>query len=85
LTLDPVLTPSLVEKRSRDPKRHQGDNVPAELGVVGVVIVVLKLIYGLDGREREGMMDGDPSMALPEWSKFVEEMTEEEAGLFLDR
>ncbi|KIJ56802.1 hypothetical protein M422DRAFT_149542 [Sphaerobolus stellatus SS14] len=71
LTLHPILAPALVAKRSRDPKRHRGDNVPAELGLVGTVIVVLKLIYGMDGRERDAMMEGDPGRALSGWDEYV--------------
>jgi len=30
----------------------EGDRVPPELGIMAVVVIVLKMVYGLDGRER---------------------------------
>ena len=52
LTLHPSLAPALVQRRGTDPRRHKSDNVPPELALVGALVVVLKLVYGLDGRER---------------------------------
>jgi RNA polymerase I-specific transcription initiation factor RRN7 len=63
LTLDVSLAPELVQRWQREPRRHKGDNVPAELGLIGAVIVVLKMAYGLDGVKRYvgGMEDGNKS------------------------
>ncbi|KAF8529135.1 hypothetical protein BU17DRAFT_36968 [Hysterangium stoloniferum] len=71
LTLDVSLAPGLVPRRQGDPRRHKGDNVPVEVGLVGVVIVVLKMVYGLDGVKRR-VMDGDPGSTLPGLEMYIE-------------
>ena len=32
-------------------KAHRGDNVPAEMALAAAVVIVLKIIYGFDGRD----------------------------------
>lgn len=36
----------------RDPEHHKYDNAPPEVALIATVIVVLKLVYGLDGKKR---------------------------------
>lgn len=48
LTLHSSLAPGL-EKRTN---RHQEDNAPAEVGLLAAMMIVLKMVYGLDGNER---------------------------------
>ncbi|KAF8591519.1 hypothetical protein K439DRAFT_1326822 [Ramaria rubella] len=74
LTLHPSLAPALVQSRRKDPRQHKSDNVPPELALVAALIVVLKLVYGLDGTERRvpcPMMSTDPACALPRLDDFL--------------
>lgn len=52
LTLHWSLAPGLSKRRRGDPDRHQSDNAPAEVGLLAAVMIVLKMMYGLDGNER---------------------------------
>ncbi|PPQ98550.1 hypothetical protein CVT24_004041 [Panaeolus cyanescens] len=52
LTLHGSLAPVLQTKRSWEAKRNQYDNAPVEVSLIAAMIVGLKMIYGLDGRER---------------------------------
>ena len=51
-TLHHTLAPMLKVHSKRDPKFHKMDNVPVEVALVSTVIIVMKLVYGLDGSER---------------------------------
>lgn len=51
LTLHHTLAPGLTRVKSSDPGSHKFDNAPPEVTLMGVVIVVLKMVYGLDGGE----------------------------------
>jgi len=52
LTLHSSLAPGLEKRRGSDPHRHQYDNAPAEVGLLAAMMMVLKMVYGLDGSER---------------------------------
>jgi len=52
LTLHHTLSHSLRQVAPGDPESHLYDNVPPELALVATAIVVLKLVYGLDGKMR---------------------------------
>lgn len=52
LTLHHSLSPTLRRVKKRDPEHHKYDNAPVEVSLGAVVIVVLKLVYGLDGKKR---------------------------------
>jgi hypothetical protein len=54
LTLHYSLAPQLKVVKSKDPERHKYDNLPPEVALVATVVVVLRLVYGLDGKERYG-------------------------------
>jgi RNA polymerase I-specific transcription initiation factor RRN7 len=49
LTLEPKLAPA---RTGREPPTHSLDESPLELAFVCAVVIVLKLVYGLDGRKR---------------------------------
>ena len=38
--------------KMRDPEHHKYDNAPPEVALIATVLVVLKLVYGLDGKRR---------------------------------
>lgn len=53
LTLNPVMGAGLRKADGgREGGMYKGDNVPVEVSLVGTVVMTLKLVYGLDGRER---------------------------------
>ena len=52
LTLHYSLSPLLSRLKVRDPEHHKYDNAPPEVALVAIVIVMLKLAYGLDGKKR---------------------------------
>lgn len=52
LTLHYTLAPKLKRIKQQDPEHHKYDNAPVEVSLVAAVIVVLKLVYGLDGKKR---------------------------------
>ena len=52
LMLHPSLAPGLSKRRRGDPDRHKSDRAPAEVGLLSAVIIVLKMMYGLDGNKR---------------------------------
>lgn len=61
LTLHYSLAPNLKQVDKRDPSSHKYDNVPPEVAFLATCIVVLKMVYGLDGKIRYTY----------EWSVFV--------------
>ena len=57
LTLHHTLAPSLNRIKKRDPESHKFDNVPPELALSAAAVIVLKMVYGLDGRPRYCRME----------------------------
>lgn len=66
LTLHHSLSPTLCRIASGDPEIHIYDNVPPEIALVATTIVVLKLVYGLDGKPRLPRDIKDPASTLPD-------------------
>jgi RNA polymerase I-specific transcription initiation factor RRN7 len=52
LTIHWSLGPELERRKMGDARRHLYDKAPPEVGLVGCVMIVLKMVYGLDGEER---------------------------------
>jgi RNA polymerase I-specific transcription initiation factor RRN7 len=52
LALHHTLAPRLAHLKDDDPDSHKYDNVPPELALLVAVIIVLKMVYGLDGKLR---------------------------------
>lgn len=52
LTLHHTLAPGLEKRTGYDPERHVYDNVAPEVSLMGVAIMILKMVYGFDGRTR---------------------------------
>ena len=52
LTLHHTLAPCLEHLKDDDHDSHKFDNVPPELALLVAVIIVLKMVYGLDGQAR---------------------------------
>ncbi|KIK68049.1 hypothetical protein GYMLUDRAFT_36871 [Collybiopsis luxurians FD-317 M1] len=65
LALHKSLAPKLLQVQARDPQTHKLDNAPVEASLLAAVIVVLKLVYGLDGERRFPNESDDPAFALP--------------------
>ena len=53
LSLHRSLASSLKRSRQRDPNWHKHDDAIPEVALVAVVIVVLKMVYGLDDKRRQ--------------------------------
>ncbi|KAI0318706.1 hypothetical protein OF83DRAFT_1056361 [Amylostereum chailletii] len=71
LTLHHTLAPKLSKSKENDPESHKYDNVPPEVALLATCVVVLKLVYGLDGRERLPRDPGDPACALPRKDEYL--------------
>jgi len=52
LALHHALAPRLAHLKEDDPDSHKYDNIPPELALLVAVIIVLKMVYGLDGQAR---------------------------------
>lgn len=52
LTAHRSLAPGLKKLKNYDPGQHIYDNVAPEVALISAGIVVLKMVYGLDGRTR---------------------------------
>lgn len=52
LTLHRVLVPALKRTKKKDPLFHKHDNAVPEVSLVATVIVVMKMVYGMDGKLR---------------------------------
>lgn len=52
LGLHHTLAPRLAHLKEDDPDSHKYDNIPPELALLVAVIIVLKMVYGLDGQVR---------------------------------
>ncbi|KAG6821628.1 hypothetical protein H0H93_000137 [Arthromyces matolae] len=71
LTLHHTLAPGLEKHKTYDPERHIYDNVAPEVSLMGVAIIVLKMVYGLDGRERIPIDRDDVACAMPRGDEFL--------------
>lgn len=69
LTLHHSLAPALKSRRKRDPDSHKFDSVPPELAFVATCIVVLKMVYGLDGKKRY------TTFSCRSWSTDIQRVT----------
>lgn len=88
LTLHSSLAPSLERDKEYEQERHRYDNIAPEVGFVCVTIVVLKLLYGLDGiarcgkfglpkisslnRRRIPEVESDPASRLPALADYLD-------------
>lgn len=52
LVLHHSLAPSLKRVKQRDPDSHKYDSVPPEVAFTAASVIVLKMVYGLDGTSR---------------------------------
>jgi RNA polymerase I-specific transcription initiation factor RRN7 len=52
LALHHTLVPRAGHVKDDELESHKYDNVPPELALLAAVIVVLKMVYGLDGQPR---------------------------------
>ncbi|KAF9821140.1 hypothetical protein IEO21_00748 [Rhodonia placenta] len=66
------LASPLARTKKRDPEFHKYDSIVPEVALISVVIVVLKMVYGLDGKERQGGPIQDPACALPLLMEFLQ-------------
>ncbi|OSD04228.1 hypothetical protein PYCCODRAFT_1387083 [Trametes coccinea BRFM310] len=71
LTLHRSLAPALAREKKRDPTFHKQDSAVPEVALAAAVIVVMKLVYGLDGSPRNLRDKDDPACALPVLSELI--------------
>lgn len=71
LVLHHTLAPRLAQLKDEDGDSHKYDDVPPELALVVVVVIVLKMVYGLDGRPRIANNSVDPACALPRMEDYL--------------
>ncbi|KAI0750704.1 hypothetical protein C8Q80DRAFT_1153541 [Daedaleopsis nitida] len=71
LTLHRSLVPELMRTKKKDPKYHKPDSAIPEVTLVAAVIVVLRMVYGLDGKLRQPRDAHDPACALPILSELL--------------
>ncbi|KAH9062691.1 hypothetical protein EDB87DRAFT_1673690 [Lactarius vividus] len=71
LVLHHTLAPRLAQSEDEDGDSHKYDDVPPELALVVVVVIVLKMVYGLDGRPRMAKNSTDPACALPRMKDYL--------------
>ncbi|KAJ3882909.1 hypothetical protein F5051DRAFT_318721 [Lentinula edodes] len=55
MVLHQSLAPKMQNLKVRDPQTHNLDNAPVEASLLATVIVVLKMVYGLDGERRQAI------------------------------
>ncbi|KAF9268060.1 hypothetical protein L218DRAFT_1053429 [Marasmius fiardii PR-910] len=72
LALHHSLAPGLTKIKTQDPESHKFDDVPVEVSFVAATIVVLKMIYGLDGNPRLPQDPNDPACILPKIEEYLE-------------
>ncbi|KAH9999887.1 hypothetical protein BJV77DRAFT_498700 [Russula vinacea] len=68
LALHHTLAPRL---KDDDPESRKYDNVPPELALFVAVVIVLKMVYGLDGQTRVPKNGTDPACALPRLKDYL--------------
>ncbi|KIJ70044.1 hypothetical protein HYDPIDRAFT_79247 [Hydnomerulius pinastri MD-312] len=76
LSLHHSLAPSLSSIKRGDTESHKYDNVPPEIALVATAIVVLKLVYGLDGKKRLPRHPDDAACAFPDADQFLATLKE---------
>ncbi|KAJ6539432.1 hypothetical protein B0H19DRAFT_1179057 [Mycena capillaripes] len=72
LTLHHSLAPRLPRIKPKDSESHKYDNVAPELAFVATGIIVLKVVYGLDGKQRLPADSEDPACDLPRVDEYLE-------------
>ncbi|KAI0638164.1 hypothetical protein C8Q77DRAFT_1153833 [Trametes polyzona] len=70
-TLHRSLAPALARTKKRDPTFHKQDSAIPEVALVAAVIVVMKMMYGLDGSPRHPQEADDPACALPALPELI--------------
>lgn len=62
------------------------DELPPEVSVAAAWVIVMKMLYGLDGRPRKAIVSEDPAIGLPQEAPWLKELCERfENGLFKTR
>ncbi|KAI0677598.1 hypothetical protein C8Q78DRAFT_960540 [Trametes maxima] len=78
LTLHRSLAPALERKTARDPTFHKHDSAIPEVALAAAVVVVMKMVYGLDGSPRRPREKDDPACALPVLADLLQAIRDDE-------
>ncbi|KAF9569285.1 hypothetical protein CPC08DRAFT_623499 [Agrocybe pediades] len=84
LTLHWTLSPGLVKIKGSDPSRHRYDNAPPEVGLLASLIIVTKLVYGLDGQPRQPEDGQDVGCSLVSETEYLRRIKKEMPGMRFD-
>ncbi|KAF7301745.1 hypothetical protein MIND_00740100 [Mycena indigotica] len=71
LTVHHSLAPPLRRVKDYDPESHKYDNIAPELAFTATCIIVLKLVYGLDGKRRLPLNIEDPACEMPRLDEYL--------------
>ncbi|KAJ7638901.1 hypothetical protein FB45DRAFT_904216 [Roridomyces roridus] len=74
LTLHHSLAARLQRRRTRDPETHKKDNVAPEVAFLATGIIVLKMVYGLDGESRFPIDSDDAACEMPRLEAYLERL-----------
>ncbi|KAI1795209.1 hypothetical protein LXA43DRAFT_882600 [Ganoderma leucocontextum] len=80
LTLHRVLVPALKRAKKNDPAFHKHDSAVPEVSLVATVIVVMKMVYGMDGKSRQPREIFDPACAMPTLEELLQALREAETS-----
>ncbi|TFK23249.1 hypothetical protein FA15DRAFT_670638 [Coprinopsis marcescibilis] len=64
-------TSNLAQNSAHEPSGHHYDSIPPEASLMACCVIVLKLVYGLDGVKRWPRDGTDPACALPRYEAFI--------------
>lgn len=78
LTLHPSLSTQVVDTSGKLLTMQRGDNIPVELALICAIILLLKLIYGLDGRLRKDISEDDFLPGLPPQEEILSRLRRED-------
>lgn len=77
LTLHRSLAPRLEKSKKTDPETHKHDDVPPEVAFIATLIIVLKMVYGLDDKSNTNRTpngEDDPLLALPTKEQYLDSL-----------
>ncbi|KAJ7713757.1 hypothetical protein DFH07DRAFT_863726 [Mycena maculata] len=71
LTLHASLAPRLEKRRTRNPETHRDDSVAPEVAFLATSIIVLKMVYGMDGEARHPTDSEDAACEMPRLDEYL--------------
>ncbi|KAJ7068357.1 hypothetical protein C8F01DRAFT_1117873 [Mycena amicta] len=72
LTVHHSLAPTLRRVKDWDPESHKYDNIAPELALAATCVIVIKMVYGLDGKPRLPVDIEDPACEMPRLDEYLD-------------